>query len=223
MASDDSEPAQAVHDLGSILPACHIKKLKFQTGTSRIGGNKACLTLLRGQNLPYLERLSVGDSTLSLITVLEVLSGFPLLDQLELSLAHFMVYDRTTSLQYRPVHVKRLHIIVDLSRNLPHRELADVCAGVKELKLIIYSKEGAEPVSELLKSWDAELDCFHVHVHTNSGFLRKSPCLLAGQVPHSFFESCKARDALNLCHLRGAKGMQIGSPDIGKPSLPRKC
>jgi hypothetical protein len=162
----------------SILQACHIKELEVHR--AKLTTNN--IRVLSGDNLPHLKRFCAVHASLEPITALrDLLSAFPPLDQLELNLAHFAIYDRTVSLGHGHVHVKRLHITIDVPRYLPHRDLSDLCAGLKELKLICCFKDSEVPdlVNNFLRSWDAKLDCFHVHVNNSSGSLRKSPHLLA--------------------------------------------
>jgi hypothetical protein len=177
-----SGPAQAAHDIESILRACRIEELEVH----RTELTSASKRVLSSENLPYLKRFCVMHVFMGATAAMhDLLSAFPPLDQLELDLGHFAIYDRTMSLKHRPVHVKRLHINTLIVCTLPHRHLSDVCTGLKELKLILQFKDAqvAEPVNDLLKSWDAELDCFHVHIKSHNGLLRKSPHLPAQQVP----------------------------------------
>jgi hypothetical protein len=168
---------QAAHDMQSILRACHIRELYLQM----VKLKSVSMRMLSGKNLPHLKRFCALQVTLRPITTLrDLLSAFPSLDQLELRLDHLFTYEGTTSLEHRPVNVKRLHVsthalpIPDLSR----LALADLYAGIKELKLTIATNESTELVNEVLESCGADLDHFHLHEDIWRESLSKPSCLL---------------------------------------------
>jgi hypothetical protein len=172
--------AQAAHDMGSILRSSHIRELNIQR--ARLTSNS--VRVLSGTNLPYLKRFHAAFVILAPLTVLRnVLSTFSHLDQLGLRLADVFTIKDTIIFHNKPVNVKQLYLN---ARTLPSYglsclALADLCAGIKELTLIIPIEESMELANRVLESYVTELDHLHVHVDMVRGLLRESLCLLFRQ------------------------------------------
>jgi hypothetical protein len=175
IATEDSQPTQAVRDLETIFRACSIRELDIHGAILTIDSARA----LSGQGLPYLKRFC---ASLAPVTALrDVLPKLPPLDHLELRLAHLFTNKDTTGHEHRPVRAKRLHVTANLFPlpGLSHLAPADVCAGVKELKLIISIEKLTKFINPVLEAWGAELDQLHLDVDTTCRPLRESSCLLS--------------------------------------------
>jgi hypothetical protein len=181
MASDKSELAKVVCDLETTLRACHIRQLTIYTARF----TKDNIRILSGENLPYLKVFGAAYAALRPAAAMRtVLSRLPPLDQLELRLAHLFTSEDATSLEHGPIQVKRLHLNASVlpSQDLPCLALADLCIGIKELKLLSLREESTKLVNQVLESCGAELEQFHLHVDMVRGLLRKSSRLLFHQM-----------------------------------------